>query len=142
MVPRRRLRLQQGKLALLPLATPTYKRSSAQEFGRLVETTIGQTEGAQFVSHTGIRFPQNGCLSCPHHIKRRSQLGGGLVGWFGGVGIPVAMRGVETEMALEALLAAIRIDPEEVVEQELDRAMSSCPADRHTSTVWTTGGSS
>jgi hypothetical protein len=37
-----------------------------QEFGRLVETTIGQIEGAQFVSHSGIRFPQNGCVSCPH----------------------------------------------------------------------------
>src|SRR5437899_2644194 len=29
-----------------------------QEFGRLMETTIGQIEAAQFVSHTGIRFPQ------------------------------------------------------------------------------------
>jgi hypothetical protein len=37
-----------------------------QEFGRLVETTIGQIEAAQFVSHSGIRFPLNGCLSCPH----------------------------------------------------------------------------
>src|SRR6266566_1146887 len=37
-----------------------------QEFGRLVETTIGQIEAAQFVSHSGIRFPQNACLSCPH----------------------------------------------------------------------------
>src|SRR6266436_250279 len=37
-----------------------------QEFGRLVEGTIGQIEAAQFVSHSGIRFPQNGCLSCPH----------------------------------------------------------------------------
>ena len=36
------------------------------EFGRLVETTIGQIEGAQFPSHSGIRFPQNGCLSCAH----------------------------------------------------------------------------
>jgi hypothetical protein len=36
------------------------------EFGRLVETTTGQIEAAQFVSHTGIRFLQNGCLSCPH----------------------------------------------------------------------------
>ena len=66
----------------------------------------------------------------------------GLVGWFGGVGIFVILRGVETQMALEALLAAIRIDAEEVVEQELDRAMSSCPADRHASTVWTTRRSS
>src|SRR6266481_7105314 len=37
-----------------------------QEFGRLVETTVSQIEAAQFVPHSGIRFPQNGCLSCPH----------------------------------------------------------------------------
>ena len=36
------------------------------EFGRLLETTIGQIEAAQFPSHSGIRFPHNGCLSCPH----------------------------------------------------------------------------
>ena len=36
------------------------------EFGRLVETTIGQIEAAQFPSHSGIRFPQNGCVSCAH----------------------------------------------------------------------------
>ena len=36
------------------------------EFGRLVGTTIDQIEAAQFPSHSGIRFPQNGCLSCPH----------------------------------------------------------------------------
>jgi hypothetical protein len=36
------------------------------EFGRLVETTIGQIEGAQFPSRCGIRFPQNGCVSCSH----------------------------------------------------------------------------
>jgi hypothetical protein len=37
-----------------------------REFGRLVETTVGQIETAQFPSHSGIRFPQNGCLSCAH----------------------------------------------------------------------------
>lgn len=37
-----------------------------QEFGRLVETTIGQIEAAQFPAHSGIRFPQNGCVSCSH----------------------------------------------------------------------------
>ena len=36
------------------------------EFGRLLETTIGQIEAAQFPSHSGIRFPQNGCVSCAH----------------------------------------------------------------------------
>jgi hypothetical protein len=36
------------------------------EFARLLETAIGQIEAAQFPSHNGIRFPQNGCVSCPH----------------------------------------------------------------------------
>ena len=35
-----------------------------REFDRLVATTIGQIEAAQFPAHSGIRFPQNGCMSC------------------------------------------------------------------------------
>jgi PD-(D/E)XK nuclease superfamily len=37
-----------------------------REFGRLVETMIGQVEAGQFSAHSGIRFPQNGCMSCSH----------------------------------------------------------------------------
>ena len=37
-----------------------------QEFGQLIEATAPQIETAQFPSHPGIRFPQNGCVSCPH----------------------------------------------------------------------------
>jgi hypothetical protein len=37
-----------------------------REFGRLVEATVGQVEAGQFLSHSGIRFPQNGCVSCSH----------------------------------------------------------------------------
>jgi len=37
-----------------------------RDYGRLVETTIGQIEAGQFLPHPGIRFPQNGCLSCCH----------------------------------------------------------------------------
>ena len=37
-----------------------------REFDRLVATTIGQIEAAQFPAHSGIRFPQNGCMSCAH----------------------------------------------------------------------------
>jgi hypothetical protein len=36
------------------------------EFGRLLATTIDQIESAQFPPHSGIRFPQNGCLNCAH----------------------------------------------------------------------------
>jgi hypothetical protein len=31
-----------------------------------VENTVAQIEAGQFVPRSGIRFPQNGCTSCPH----------------------------------------------------------------------------
>src|SRR2546422_447767 len=37
-----------------------------QEFGQLVQVTIQQIESAQFLPHSGIRFPQNPCGSCPY----------------------------------------------------------------------------
>jgi hypothetical protein len=37
-----------------------------QEFGRLVEDTIRRIESADFLPHSGIRFPQNPCTSCPY----------------------------------------------------------------------------
>ena len=37
-----------------------------REFGQLVETTVNQIEAGQFLPHSGIRFPQNGCVSCSH----------------------------------------------------------------------------
>jgi len=36
------------------------------EFGQLVEDTIGRVESAQFPAHSGIRFPQNPCSTCPY----------------------------------------------------------------------------
>jgi hypothetical protein len=36
------------------------------EFGRLVVAAVDQIEAARFPPHSGIRFPQNGCLSCSH----------------------------------------------------------------------------
>jgi hypothetical protein len=44
----------------------TIDEDQRREFGQLVETTINQIEGAQFLPHSGIRFPQNGCVSCSH----------------------------------------------------------------------------
>jgi hypothetical protein len=35
-----------------------------QEYGQLVRHTIRQIEASQFHPHTGVRFPQNGCLTC------------------------------------------------------------------------------
>ena len=37
-----------------------------REFDQLVESTIGQIEAGQFLPHSGIRFPLNGCTSCSH----------------------------------------------------------------------------
>ena len=37
-----------------------------REFGQLVEATARQIEAGQFLPHSGIRFPQNGCVSCPY----------------------------------------------------------------------------
>src|SRR5947208_1853455 len=37
-----------------------------REFEQLVDQTIRQIESAQFLPHSGIRFPQNPCSSCPY----------------------------------------------------------------------------
>ena len=37
-----------------------------KEFGGLVALATEQIQAAQFPSHSGIRFPQNGCVSCPN----------------------------------------------------------------------------
>jgi hypothetical protein len=44
----------------------TITDAQREEFGRLVEDTIRRIEAAQFLPHTGIRFPQNPCSSCPY----------------------------------------------------------------------------
>lgn len=44
----------------------TISEEQRQEFGRLVETTVNQIEAGYFSSHSGIRFPQNGCVNCPY----------------------------------------------------------------------------
>jgi hypothetical protein len=44
----------------------TISDEQRREFGSLVETAVSQIEAGQFASHSGIRFPQNGCVSCPH----------------------------------------------------------------------------
>jgi len=44
----------------------TIDEEQRREFGQLVETTVNQIESGQFLPHSGIRFPQNGCVSCSH----------------------------------------------------------------------------
>jgi len=44
----------------------TITQARREEFGRLVENTIQRIESADFMPHSGIRFPQNPCVSCPY----------------------------------------------------------------------------
>src|SRR5215469_3689452 len=44
----------------------TFTEEQCQEFGQLVEDTVRRIEAAQFLPHSGIRFPQNSCISCPY----------------------------------------------------------------------------
>jgi hypothetical protein len=37
-----------------------------EDFGRLVEGTVRRIESADFPAHSGIRFPQNPCSTCPY----------------------------------------------------------------------------
>jgi hypothetical protein len=43
----------------------TLSNDQRDEYGRLVEDTIRQIEAARFLPHSGIRFPNNGCVTCP-----------------------------------------------------------------------------
>jgi PD-(D/E)XK nuclease superfamily len=44
----------------------TITNEQRTEFGQLVENTIGSIQSAQFLPHSGIRFPQNPCSTCPY----------------------------------------------------------------------------
>jgi CRISPR/Cas system-associated exonuclease Cas4 (RecB family) len=44
----------------------TITEEQRQEFGHLVDGTIRRIESADFLPHSGIRFPQNPCSSCPY----------------------------------------------------------------------------
>jgi len=44
----------------------TINDEQRREFGQLVGTTVRQIEAAEFLPHSGIRFPQNPCSSCPY----------------------------------------------------------------------------
>jgi len=57
------VRKQQPEIQYLKASISEDQR---REFDRLVETTVGQVETGQFPGHSGIRFPQNGCVSCSH----------------------------------------------------------------------------
>jgi hypothetical protein len=43
----------------------TINSAQREEFGQLVEDTVRRIESAQFLPHSGVRFPQSPCTSCP-----------------------------------------------------------------------------
>jgi hypothetical protein len=50
-----------------PVSEDHHQRPVAQQrqdFGELVGAAVSQTEAGRFTPPSGIRFPQNGCLSC------------------------------------------------------------------------------
>jgi PD-(D/E)XK nuclease superfamily len=42
----------------------TITEEQRREFSQLVGSTVSQIEAGQFLPHSGIRFPHNGCVSC------------------------------------------------------------------------------
>jgi hypothetical protein len=43
----------------------TISDEQRQQYGELVRDTVQQIESARFLPHSGIRFPNNGCVTCP-----------------------------------------------------------------------------
>jgi hypothetical protein len=58
-------RVQKSLVEVQYLRT-TITEEQRQEFGHLVEGTIRRIESADFLPHSGIRFPQNPYSSCPY----------------------------------------------------------------------------
>ena len=54
------------RLAEVQYLRTTITDAQRKEFGDLVEGTIRRVESADFLPHSGIRFPQNPCSSCPY----------------------------------------------------------------------------
>lgn len=54
------------RLVEIQYLTTTITEEQRQDFGHLVESTIQQIDGGHFPQHSGIRFPQNGCITCPY----------------------------------------------------------------------------
>jgi hypothetical protein len=44
--------------------TTSISDDQRREYAQLVGATVSQIEAGQFLPHSGIRFPQNGCVSC------------------------------------------------------------------------------
>ena len=54
------------RLVEIQYLSTTITDEQHREFSDLVHSTFRQIESAQFLPHSGIRFPQNPCSSCPY----------------------------------------------------------------------------
>jgi hypothetical protein len=54
------------RLVEIQYLSTTITDDRRQEFSDVVHDTIHQIETAHFLPHSGIRFPQNPCSSCPY----------------------------------------------------------------------------
>ena len=54
------------RLVEIQYLSTTIGKEQREEFGQLVENTIRRIESAEFLPHSGIRFPQNPCSTCPY----------------------------------------------------------------------------
>src|SRR5881409_491009 len=54
------------RLVEIQYLSTTITEQQRQEFDALVADVIERIESAQFLPHSGIRFPQNPCSSCPY----------------------------------------------------------------------------
>jgi hypothetical protein len=54
------------RLVEIQYLTTTISDEQRQEFGALVQSTVARIESAEFLPHSGVRFPQNPCVSCSH----------------------------------------------------------------------------
>ena len=52
------------RLSEIQYLKTTISDQQRRDFGQMVGATVSQIEAGQFAPHSGIRFPQNGCLSC------------------------------------------------------------------------------
>jgi hypothetical protein len=54
------------RLVEIQYSRTTITDEQRNEFGHLVEETVRRIESAEFLPHSGIRFPQNPCRTCPY----------------------------------------------------------------------------
>lgn len=54
------------RLVEIQYLTTTITDDQRQEFSSIVHDTIRRIESAEFLPHSGIRFPQNPCSTCPY----------------------------------------------------------------------------